>query len=67
MWTDRQRLFVFRDAAAARLFVCKVAFALRDVAMLVDGEHVSVIDGGEEPRTEVIDRLARASGPYARS
>ena len=67
--TDRQLLFVFASPAAARLFVKRLVGdeqphvpGLKHLALFIDGEAVTVIDGGDEPRAGRIHQLARTSG-----
>jgi hypothetical protein len=67
--TDRQLLFVFSSSGAARLFVKRLvgdekvhAPGLKHLAILIQDESVTVIDGGQEPRDQQIRTCARTSG-----
>ena len=54
--------FVFEDDVTARLFVKRLAHYLRDVAILISANSVTVLDGRDPPQREEILRLARSSG-----
>ena len=62
MATDRQLLFVFETPTGARIFVRRLVLTMRHLAIFIEAEAVSVIDGGEEFRRAQFTALARTSG-----
>ncbi len=54
-------VFAFADCAAALRFVERLVLVLHHVAIYRDGEHVIVLDGGDDDRGREINRLARES------
>ena len=56
-----QHLFTFKTEDDAKIFQQKVHLSLRNVATLICGNEVTVIDGQNPPQTFELERLAKNS------